>query len=185
MVVVDSTILLLLLHQDAGVPTDASGNPITAPKERVEHLVSQLEETGVKIMIPTPVLSEVLVRAGAAASLALMEEFNRQSVFRIEPFDTRAAIELAAMSRAALDRPRRQREATDVTYAKLKFDRQIVAMAKVAQVTTIYTDDENLRTVAEHEGLTVVGLGQLSLPPERIQQELPFAAESAEGDEEA
>lgn len=76
--------------------------PITAPKERVEHLISELEAGGINIMIPTPVLSEVLVRAGAKASQQIVEELNRQSVFRIEPFDIRAAIEVATAGRAGI-----------------------------------------------------------------------------------
>lgn len=102
MVIIDSTMLLLFLRPDTLGPADSTGVPITAPKDRVEHLISELEAGAINIMIPTPVLSEVLVRAGAKASQQIVEELNRQSVFRIEPFDIRAAIEVAAMSRTAL-----------------------------------------------------------------------------------
>ena len=53
-------------------------------------------------MIPTPVLSELLVRASAEETQRILEEINRLAVFRIEPFETRAAIEVAVMTRSAL-----------------------------------------------------------------------------------
>ena len=102
MVIIDSTMLLLFLRPDTLGPADSTGVPVTAPKDRVEHLISELEAGAINIMIPTPVLSEVLVRAGAKASQQIVEELNRQSVFRIEPFDIRAAIEVAAAERAGI-----------------------------------------------------------------------------------
>jgi predicted nucleic acid-binding protein len=176
MVVVDSTILLLLFRPDAGVPTDANGRPVTDPKERVEFLISELDKAKTRIILPTPALSEVLVRAGTVASQAIVEEINRQAVFRIEPFDTRAAIEVAAMTRADLGGKKKRRR--DETWAKMKFDRQIVAIAKVCQATTIYSDDRSMRAVAQHAGIAVVGLADLPLPPETAQRELPLETQN-------
>src|SRR6266508_6306805 len=103
MVVIDATNLLLMLRPGTPVPAGAGGVSIDKPKERIEHLVQQLDKTKTKIIIPTPALSEALVRAGAAASQQIVEHLQKYSVFRIEPFDTRAAIEVAAMTRSARD----------------------------------------------------------------------------------
>jgi hypothetical protein len=82
----------------AAAPKTPFGNS-AAPhaKERIEALVVELEKSGTKIIVPTPVLSEVLVRAGATASQQIVEYINGAAVFRIASFDARAAIELAAM----------------------------------------------------------------------------------------
>src|SRR5437588_7452083 len=53
------------------------------------------------------------------------------------------------------------------TYAKITFDRQIVAIAKVNNVTVIYSDDDGVRKFAERNGLTVVRTWELPLPPEK------------------
>jgi hypothetical protein len=67
MVVFDAATLLLLLRPDAGRPLDpATGTPVERVEERMAYLVQRLEKARSKILIPTPALSEVLVRAGAA-----------------------------------------------------------------------------------------------------------------------
>ena len=57
------------------------------------------------------------------------ERLSKLAVFRIEPFDTRPAIEVAAMTRNAKAAGSRK-GISDATWAKLKFDRQIVAIAR-------------------------------------------------------
>jgi hypothetical protein len=114
-----------------------------------------------------------LVRAGAEASQLIVEELGKHSVFRIEPFDERAAIEVAAMTRAAI-KGGKKRGSSVATWAKIKYDRQIVAIAKVAQATTIYSDDGDIGTIAKQVGISVIGLADLPLPPEDRQHLLPL-----------
>jgi hypothetical protein len=102
MVVIDATIVLLMLRPGTPVPTGPDGTPISRPKDRIDLLVHQLTKAKSKIIIPTPALSEALVRAGPAASQQIVEELQKYAVFSIEPFDTRAAVEVAAISRDAL-----------------------------------------------------------------------------------
>ena len=128
MAVFDATALLLFLEPDARPPLDPeTGAPMTDVAARIEFLVDTLEEQRETIAIPTPALSEVLVHAGDAGP-AYPELLNGSRCFRIEPFDERAAVELAAMTREAMAAGD-LRAGTDATRAKLKFDRQIVAIA--------------------------------------------------------
>src|SRR4051812_15729574 len=103
MVVIDATNLLLMLRPETPVPPGPDGLQIDQPKERIDYLVHRLDKAKDTLVIPTPALSEALVRAGAAASQKIIEHLQRYKVFRIEPFDTRAAVEVAAMTRKALD----------------------------------------------------------------------------------
>jgi len=66
MVLFDATTLLLLLAPNACVPKDSKGQVITYPKERIDGLLVDLAKAKTKIIIPTPALSETLVRAGRA-----------------------------------------------------------------------------------------------------------------------
>lgn len=84
MVVIDATILMLFFRTDVGVPTGPDGAKIDHPKERIQYLIQQLEKAKTRVVIPTPVLSELLVRAGLVASQKIVEEINRLAVFRIE-----------------------------------------------------------------------------------------------------
>lgn len=171
MVVIDATMLLLLLRPDTLVPSAPNGLPVDQPKERIEFLVQQLDKAKTKVIVPTPALSEALVRAGAAATQQIVEHLQRFAVFSIEPFDTRAAIEVAAMSREAAASGRK-RGNSSATWAKVKYDRQIVAIAKVNGATTIYSDDGDIAALAKRARITVVGIADLPLPPQKAQLDL-------------
>jgi len=172
MVVFDATMLLLLFRPGTRVPPDPkTGKAVTHSKERIDALVAELGKERTRIIVPTPVLSEVLIGAGSRAAEEIVDQLEKHAVFRVEPFDKLAAIENAAMGRTDLARPKAQRDAA-ATYAKLKFDRQILSIARVHQATTIYTDDLDLRALAMKAGLTVVGLADLPLPTAMHQTEL-------------
>ena len=172
MVVIDATTLMLLLRPGTPIPNGPDGIPIDRPKERIEFLVYQLDKAGTNIVIPTPALSEALVRAGVAGSQELIDKLQKFRVFRIEPFDLRASIEVAAMSRDALATGSKRGKADPkATWAKVKFDRQIVAIAKVHAVTTIYSDDGDIRTLGERARIKVISVADLPLPPQKAQMD--------------
>ncbi len=170
MVVIDATTLMLLLRPGTPIPNGQNGLPIDRPKERIEFLVQQLDKAGTNIVIPTPALSEALVRAGVIGSEELIEKLQKFRVFRIEPFDLRSSIEVAAMSRDALAGGNKRGKADPMsTWAKIKFDRQIVAIAKVHGATTIYSDDGDIRALGERARIKVVSVADLPLPPQKDQ----------------
>lgn len=169
--VFDSTFLVLLTNPDAPPPLDpATDAPVELAKERIEHLIKTLSEGGDKIIVPTPVLSEFLVRADEAAA-DYLQILDKSSAFQIENFDQRAAVELAALNREALDTGDK-RTGTDAPWSKVKFDRQIVAIAKVARADCIYSDDDDLKTFSTNAGIRVIKLHEIDLPPEERQGSL-------------
>jgi len=87
MVLFDSTFALLVWLP--GVPAS-----VPQAKERIEHLINELHKQGNKIIIPTPVISELLIHAGNAGPQFLVE-ITKSAKFRVAPFDTRAAVEAA------------------------------------------------------------------------------------------
>jgi hypothetical protein len=100
------------------------------------------------------------VRAGRAAPQWLAI-FNTNAAFRICDFDQRAAIQVALMAQEAGDRARNPQD----TYAKIKYDRQIAAIAKVQGASAVYSDDANVRNYARRLGMAAVALADLPLPP--------------------
>ena len=176
MAIFDSTILLHLLEPGAKAPTDAeTGQPVADAKSRVEALVESLQARQEAVLVPTPVLSEVLVHAADAAP-SYLDILGKTSRFRIVPFDERAAIELAEMTRRARATGN-LRAGTDATRAQLRFDRQILAIARVQGENHIYTDDGNMRTFAEAEGFQVTGLPDMPLPLLNRQTALPLSGD--------
>lgn len=166
MVVFDANFLIFFL--DPKLKTGAGNNP------RVDYLVETIEKSRERIVVPTPALSELLVGAKDAAPKYL-DTITRSRFFRIEPFGERAAVEAAAMTRDAIARGSKSDPATDSTWAKVKFDRQIVAIARVVGSTTIYSQDSDLARHAEQVGISVVRLEDLLEPPTAPQIEMQLA----------
>jgi hypothetical protein len=185
MVVFDTTALSLLLRPGARPPLDpATGVPVAFARERMEGLVEALQKTRTVVIIPAPVLTEILIRAGAAGP-GIVAAIQRSSAFRVAAFDTRAAIELAQITNASLTTAREKREVAAAPWAKIKFDRQIVAIAKVHGATTIYSDDGQLISFAEANAISCVRVVDLPIPESARQQQLPLTPPPAPDETQA
>ena len=166
----DSTMLSTLLNPGVGVPNDPkTGKPIEWARERVQGLVVTLQKESVKIVIPAPVTAEILTLIGPT-NTEYLSIINRSRVFEVVPLDEKAAFELAFLNRdvfAARDRKNKFQP-----YQKLKVDRQILAICKVAGCDTLYTDDKNLIGSAKLCGIATVRLCDLPIPESARQGKL-------------
>lgn len=172
MVVFDTSVLLLVLDPNAKAPDDpVTGASVEKAAERIEHLIANLSADKEQIVIPTPVLSEVLVHAGGAMQ-PYLDILNEQAVFRIAHFDEKAAIECALAMRDAINRGGHRIDAAnpDVSKTKIKFDRQIVAVAKAEGAHTVYADNEDVHRYAKLADLKVYRTVELDIPPEDPQR---------------
>lgn len=163
MVVFDANFLIYFL--DAKIKGGVGSNP------RIDHLVEVIQNTGDRIIVPTPALSELLVRAGDAGPKYL-EIIAHSKFFRVAEFGERAAVEAAALTREAIANGNKRGVTPDADWAKVKFDRQIVAIARVVSATAIYTNDGQLSTHARAAGLDAVSLDELPDPPVPPQIEM-------------
>lgn len=100
-----------------------------------------------------------------------LEIISRSARFKIAPFGTRAAVEAAAAHREAL-RAGDKKEGT-ASWLKVKFDRQIVAIAKEG-AEAIYSNDSDIEKFSARDGIDVISLEKLPAPPEKPQGGLPF-----------
>ena len=160
-VVFDASVLIFLFEKDANAPTNPITNkPLERCYDRVNHLVSELQAAGAKIVVPTPALAEVLVKAGNAAP-DWLKIISTSKHFSVAPFDMLAAVEHAALQ---IDRPK-----PDLgEKRKIKFDDQIFSIARVVNASVIYSSGKGFVRRATSE-LSVVGVLDLPLPPEDPQ----------------
>jgi predicted nucleic acid-binding protein len=179
MVVVDNTFLTLILHPNARPPRDPATNlPVDRLVERIELMIDMLSEDSETIIIPAPVLTEFLVLADKEGP-KYISQIDQSPLFRVEPFDQRAAVELAALHLSIRASGGGRRGGQAATYAKITFDRQIVAIARVNSVNTIYSDDDGVKKFAERYEIQVVQSWELPLPPEKHPL-LRYAEEASE-----
>ncbi|WP_158808721.1 hypothetical protein [Beijerinckia sp. L45] len=173
-VALDASMLILLFDAHAKAPVDAStGVVVSHAQERLRHFLNTYSRPkGSQIIIPTPALSEFLVRAKPEHIPEYLGQLQRIRGCHIAPFSSRAAIELAEMLRALLSEGGRLRKLESETRAKAKFDQQIVAIAKVEGATTIYSDDVGLKNFAARFAIETIGIAQLPLSPDSARGSL-------------
>lgn len=177
MVLFDACFLSVLYHPSPRIPPDpATGDPPGLARERIEHLIDTLSDDNETILIPTPALAELLIALGTGGSQAI-SSLHGEAVFRIVDFDERAAIELALMSDVAPGEKKQKQQAG--TWAKVKFDRQIVAIAKVNKATVIYSTDRDVLALAIKQGMRGLACHDLPVPPPK-NLELSFDEQNPE-----
>jgi predicted nucleic acid-binding protein len=163
MVVFDANFLIYFL--DPKIAGGVGSNP------KIDHLVETIQRSGERIVVPTPALSELLVRAGDAGPKYL-EIIARSKYFRVAEFGERAAVEAAALTREAITQGVKRGAAPEASRAKVKFDRQIVAIARVVGAGVIYTNDDQLAKQSKAAGIEAIGVDDLPEPPVAPQLEL-------------
>lgn len=100
MVAFDASFLILAFDVEA-----VRKQGIPRLQEQIDLLLSDLAKTKNKILIPTPALSEFLVKA----DIRLLQTINATSSFKIVPFDERAAIEASRIYKGRNSRERQER----------------------------------------------------------------------------
>jgi predicted nucleic acid-binding protein len=177
----DATFLLYFVAppNSVGVPLDSTGKPVDCAKDRVAGLVADLERSGTRIIVPTPALSEMMVRSGVVAGQSYISIMRKSKSFKIVAFDEKSAVEVAIMAGHTV-KGEKGKAAKAETYAKLKYDRQIVAIAHTEGATTFYTDDKGQTKLAKGLGMKVVGLADCPIPTTAAQRPLPLQGGSGE-----
>lgn len=163
-VVVDASVLVYLIYPNAPAPKSAAGTgPVEHCRERIEGLLEDLDAEGIEVLVPTPVLSELLIRSpGKEQEVVAILSGNRTVV--IADFDQRAAIENAMLRRTAEKRrPFKQAK------KEVSFDLQILAIAKSRGASILLTDDGPLRGRAQMAGIQAKGIEDLGVPDSKRQ----------------
>ena len=132
-------------------------------------MVRRLNRARQKTIIPTPVTAEILTAIGPT-SPDYLRIINKARIFDARPFDELAAFELAFLNRDIF----KKQDATGGldNRQKVKVDRQILAICRVAGCDTIYTDDTNLQNRARMCDIKAFGVADLAVPASALQGEL-------------
>src|ERR1035437_10275887 len=182
MVAFDNPILSLLIFPDADLRQGNEGQKVEHARERVAGLVQSGEDARDQVLVPTPVLCELLGTEGADVQ-DILTTLRSSAYIRLESFDESADVELA-MRLGDARRAGDQREGLPITKSAMKFDRQIVAIALVSGASILYSDDDGVAKFAAGCGVEVKRVADLPVPAS--QQPLPFpdASDQAAADEQ-
>ena len=116
--------------------------------ERYRVFEDWVKNKKIVIAFPTPVISELLM--GPVKSVS--DDILGKNIKKL-PFDYKASVECANIFA-------KQKGESKV---KVKFDCQIIAIAKANNITTIYSDDEQLKKRAENQNINVITSKELPL----------------------
>ncbi|WP_115540048.1 hypothetical protein [Xanthomonas campestris] len=139
-------------------------------KTRLVHLFESIDKRKGQAIIPTPALAEYLIGVDRAG-LEFVQAFDRRAAIRFADFDIAAAFEAAQMHAAALGRGDKRDGASDV-WQKVKYDTQIVAIAKANGARLMISNDGGVRACAARINLKVMRADELPFPDAARQHAL-------------
>jgi predicted nucleic acid-binding protein len=157
-VALDASAIIELLSKKV----DGSDNK----RERLQCLVDKVRKNKGRVLIPTPALTEFSVYATPQDI-----EFLLSQTFKIAPLDIRAALECGQFIKQLLSAQKAKKSA-HFDKLKMKFDLQILAIAKANNVTLFVTDDKQLLSQAAQSGVNALPVSDLPLPDEARQYPL-------------
>lgn len=165
-IVIDTNILIQLM-------AEGQCDPLTDPKtdqtldscdRRALALLEYIESKNGQVLIPAPCLAEILIGFAKEDHVEVVEHLSSYGCIEFAPFEEIAATECAALINPA---ELKQMKNGD-TKSKLRFDRQIISIAKASGADEIWSHDKNLLAVAEQQGLTVKSLADITPKPEQM-----------------
>jgi predicted nucleic acid-binding protein len=111
--------------------------------EKAKYLISMCDKDGIKIMIPSVVVAEVLCALEPRLHSAVSELMHRR--FIVPPFDTQAALHFAEMWR----NKKNIKDESGISRAEMKADFMITATALARGANCIYSEDSGLKKFAQ------------------------------------
>lgn len=155
-VLIDTNVLIELLHP----------RPAADRKVRLDGLLREVQESRGQVLIPAQVIAEYLVQAGTAGE-QILERLLSSRYVQVVTYDHRAAVETAAMHRAATAANgghKRWPLGRETAWQKVNVDRQVVAFAKVHGVSTIVAEDGDVHRIASVSGVKCIRIRDLPVP---------------------
>lgn len=160
---------------DASVLIDLFDDRIQGDRRaRLDYLVQTVTKKRVKVLIPTPALTEFMAKAGKARE-KYYQTFSQSAYFKIAPFGSKAAMECALLLDAVKSSANKRNEGK--TWAKAKFDWQIAAIAKSEGASAIYSEDGDIARLAERLNLKTYKIDDLPIPDAARQGQLDLVSE--------
>jgi len=142
--IIDTQFIIWAILNEAGGKADEE-----SLRRQARACLDELERQNRKLVVPTPVLAEVLVPNHRIERHALRKLKER---CRILPFDSNAALHFRDVFLAAKNTSEGNCCEQD-DRVKIKFDAMIVAIALAARIRSIVTFDRQLRRLAEMFGI--------------------------------
>lgn len=160
--VVDANVLMHILKVSG--PNDLTcprtGKIVDNPEGRAEALLDLMTAKADRILIPTPALSEILVRVeDHDLHREYLSLINSMACFDLISFDAISAINCAQLVNNS---ELKQLKGVEDDKKKISFDRQIIAMTQAYGGDELWTHDKKMLAKAEAVGIVVKSLADVA-----------------------
>lgn len=162
-IAVDANFLVALISKETA----------SSDRLRLDHLIKQIDKNKTKLVIPMPSLAEFLVKADSA-SVQAVNILEKQRYIVMADFNRASAFEIALIDAACLYKGDKK-DSSEEAWQKVKFDRQIVAIAKSNAAQLIITRDKGVQKCATRIGMDWIEISSLEMPPGSDQHSLNFS----------
>jgi len=153
-VLIDTNALIKLLDPRTAVEVSA----------RLKGLLQDIDLTNGQLIIPVQVVGEYTSGADQAGQEVLAKLLGNRRI-KVANFDHVAAVECAMMDKVAIASGNKRAPLTrEVSWQKVKVDRQIVAIARVLKVDRIISTDGDIPQIAKAVGVPCIAVEDLPLP---------------------
>lgn len=154
-VLIDTNVLIKLLDPRIAVGVSA----------RLKGLLEDIDRTNGQLIIPVQVVGEYTSGADQAGQEVLAKLLGNRRI-KVANFDHVAAVECAMMDKTAIASGGHKRAPLnrDVSWQKVKVDRQIVAIARVLKVDRIISTDGDIPKIAKAVGIPCIAVEELPMP---------------------
>lgn len=159
-VLIDTNALIKLL--DPRIPVDISA--------RLKGLLEDIDRANGQLIIPVQVVGEYTSGADQAGQEVLAKLLSNRRI-KVANFDHVAAVECAMMDKVAFSSGGHKRAplTRDISWQKVKVDRQIVAIARVLKADRIISTDGDIPKIAKAVGMPCISVEDLPLPAWAVQ----------------
>lgn len=131
---------------------------------RLKGLLEDIDRTNGQLFIPVQVVGEYISGADQAGQEVLAKLLGNRRI-KVASFDHVAAVECAMMDKTANASGHKRAPLTrDVSWQKVKVDRQIVAIARVLRVDRIISTDGDISRIAKAVGIPCAAVEDLPIP---------------------
>lgn len=165
-IVIDTNVLVQIMQNEGAkdLLDPETGQIVVSAFERAEALVDRIDALNGVVLLPAPVVSEYLLGIDRKSYQAHLNILNGLKCIEVSAFDQLAAIECALL---VTNQEMKQLD-PDSKMAKLKYDRQILAIAIASGAKEIWTHDKQLYRRSKMMGLVAKSLAAINPKPQQL-----------------
>lgn len=167
----DANVLMQLLGVIGnGLYCPRSKEQVVNAEGRADALLERFGQPGYQLLIPAPVMAEVLVKVEPEHQQSYIDFVNSVTSLSIVPFDTKSIIECARLFDA---QEAKQLKKGGESKSKIAVDRQVIAIAISNGAKELWTHDKTIFKKAGRVGLIAKSLADIEPIP--AQKAMEFA----------